>query len=142
MERPADSVRSDALQAGRRGALPVIRRNERGLRGWPMARGRPRCADNQQTTRRLPVDADSTGGTTKVRTLHGPPARSALDLRDVTMRNRIAISPMCQYSAIDGMASDYHFAHLARFAMGGAGLVMVEATAVTAQGRITHGCLA
>ncbi|MGY6569930.1 MAG: NADH:flavin oxidoreductase/NADH oxidase [Salinarimonas sp.] len=66
---------------------------------------------------------------------------SALDLRDVTMKNRIAISPMCQYSAIDGIASDYHFAHLARFAMGGAGLVMVEATAVTAQGRITHGCL-
>lgn len=65
---------------------------------------------------------------------------SALSLRDVTMKNRIAISPMCQYSAIDGMVGDYHFAHLARFALGGAGLVMVEATAVTAQGRITHGC--
>jgi 2,4-dienoyl-CoA reductase-like NADH-dependent reductase (Old Yellow Enzyme family) len=62
-----------------------------------------------------------------------------LALRGVTLPNRIAISPMCQYSAVDGMANDWHVAHLGRFAMGGAGLVFVEATAVEARGRITHG---
>jgi 2,4-dienoyl-CoA reductase-like NADH-dependent reductase (Old Yellow Enzyme family) len=46
---------------------------------------------------------------------------------------------MCQYSADDGMANDWHFVHLGRFALGGAGIVMVEATAVTKDGRITHG---
>lgn len=60
-------------------------------------------------------------------------------LREVTLRNRVVISPMCQYSAKDGVASDWHFAHLARFALGGAGLVFVEATAVRREGRITHG---
>jgi 2,4-dienoyl-CoA reductase-like NADH-dependent reductase (Old Yellow Enzyme family) len=62
-----------------------------------------------------------------------------LTLREVALRNRIVISPMCQYSARDGMANDWHFAHLARFALGGAGLVFVEATAVKREGRITHG---
>lgn len=64
-----------------------------------------------------------------------------LALRGVTLRNRIVISPMCQYSAVDGVANDWHFAHLARFALGGAGLVFVEATAVDRDGRITHGDL-
>jgi 2,4-dienoyl-CoA reductase-like NADH-dependent reductase (Old Yellow Enzyme family) len=59
--------------------------------------------------------------------------------RGVTLPNRIVISPMCQYSAIDGMANDWHLVHLGKFAQGGAGSVMVEATAVTAEGRITHG---
>jgi 2,4-dienoyl-CoA reductase-like NADH-dependent reductase (Old Yellow Enzyme family) len=59
--------------------------------------------------------------------------------RGVTLPNRIVISPMCQYSAIDGMAGDWHLVHLGKFAQGGAGSVMVEATAVTAEGRITHG---
>lgn len=62
-------------------------------------------------------------------------------LRSVTLRNRLAVSPMCQYSARDGFASDYHLIHLGRFAMGGFGLVMVEATAVLPEGRITHGDL-
>jgi len=62
-------------------------------------------------------------------------------LREVKLRNRIAISPMCQYSAKDGVANDWHFAHLARFALGGAGLIFVEATAVRREGRITHGDL-
>ncbi|MEM7429247.1 MAG: NADH:flavin oxidoreductase/NADH oxidase [Pseudomonadota bacterium] len=64
---------------------------------------------------------------------------SPLDLRSVRLRNRVVISPMCQYSARDGMPADWHFAHLARFATGGAGLVFTEASAVVAEGRITHG---
>jgi 2,4-dienoyl-CoA reductase-like NADH-dependent reductase (Old Yellow Enzyme family) len=60
-------------------------------------------------------------------------------LRGVTAKNRILISPMCQYSAVDGVASDWHLVHLGKFAQGGAGIVMVEASAVTAEGRITHG---
>lgn len=51
------------------------------------------------------------------------------------------ISPMCQYTAADGVASDYHLAHYGRFALGGAGLVILEATAVVPEGRITHGDL-
>lgn len=66
---------------------------------------------------------------------------SPLDLRSVRLPNRIVISPMCQYSAEDGMANDWHFAHLAKFAMGGAGLVFTEAAAVRDDGRITHGDL-
>ncbi len=62
-------------------------------------------------------------------------------LRGVTARNRLVVSPMCQYSAGAGLANDWHFAHLARFALGGFGMVMVEATAVTPEGRITHGDL-
>ncbi len=60
-------------------------------------------------------------------------------LREVTLRNRIVLSPMCTYSAHDGMASDWHALHLGQFALGGAGIVFVEATAVTEQGRITYG---
>ncbi len=66
---------------------------------------------------------------------------SPLTLRGLTLRNRTVVSPMCQYSALDGMAQDWHFAHLGQFAMGGFGLVFTEATAVMAEGRITHGDL-
>ena len=62
-----------------------------------------------------------------------------LALRGVTLKNRIVISPMCQYSAVDGHANDWHLVHLGRFALGGAGMVFTEATAVEARGRITHG---
>lgn len=61
-------------------------------------------------------------------------------LKSVTLRNRIAVPPMCQYSAIDGVTNDWHRAHYASIARGGAGLVIVEATAVTPEGRITPGC--
>jgi 2,4-dienoyl-CoA reductase-like NADH-dependent reductase (Old Yellow Enzyme family) len=64
---------------------------------------------------------------------------SPLTIRGVTLRNRIGMSPMCQYCAEDGMAGDWHLVHLGSRAAGGAGLVMVEATAVTAQGRISPG---
>lgn len=61
-------------------------------------------------------------------------------LKDVTLRNRIAVPPMCQYSADDGLTNDWHLAHYTQLARGGAGLVIVEATAVSPEGRITPGC--
>jgi len=60
-----------------------------------------------------------------------------LTLRGVTLRNRIGISPMCQYSSVDGFPNDWHLAHLGARAAGGAGLVLTEATAVEARGRIS-----
>ena len=61
-------------------------------------------------------------------------------LKDITLRNRIAVPPMCQYSADDGHTNDWHLAHYTQLARGGAGLVIVEATAVSPEGRITPGC--
>jgi len=66
-----------------------------------------------------------------------PDLFSPLTLRGVTFRNRIAVSPMCQYSCTDGFATDWHLVHLGSRAVGGAGLVMMEATAVSAEGRIS-----
>jgi len=60
-----------------------------------------------------------------------------LRLRDLTLANRIVVSPMCQYSSVDGFFNDWHFVHLATRAVGGAALVFAEASAVTAEGRIT-----
>jgi 2,4-dienoyl-CoA reductase-like NADH-dependent reductase (Old Yellow Enzyme family) len=60
-----------------------------------------------------------------------------LRLRDVTFANRIFVSPMCQYSSVDGFSNDWHFVHLASRAVGGAGLVFTEASAVAADGRIS-----
>lgn len=62
-----------------------------------------------------------------------------ITLRGITLRNRIVVSPMCQYSAEDGFVTDWHFVHLGKFAQGGAGAVFVEATAVEPRGRITYG---
>jgi len=61
-------------------------------------------------------------------------------LKDVTLRNRIAVPPMCQYSADDGFTNDWHWVHYPALARGGAGLVIVEATGVSPEGRITPGC--
>jgi 2,4-dienoyl-CoA reductase-like NADH-dependent reductase (Old Yellow Enzyme family) len=61
----------------------------------------------------------------------------SFQLRDVTLRNRIGVSPMCQYSAQDGFVNDWHMVHLGSYANGGAGLVIWEATAVEARGRIS-----
>lgn len=66
---------------------------------------------------------------------------SPFTLKDVTLRNRIAIPPMCQYSAVDGVANDWHAVHYASLSRGGAGLLIVEATAVSPEGRITPACL-
>lgn len=62
-----------------------------------------------------------------------------LSIRGVTLKNRIAVSPMCQYSSTEGLANDWHLVHLGSRAVGGAGLVFVEATAVTRDGRISPG---
>jgi 2,4-dienoyl-CoA reductase-like NADH-dependent reductase (Old Yellow Enzyme family) len=66
---------------------------------------------------------------------------SPLKLGPIELPNRIVVSPMCQYSASDGSASDWHLQHLMQFAIGRAGMIAVEATAVERRGRITHGCL-
>ena len=65
----------------------------------------------------------------------------SLKLRDIVLPNRIGLPPMCQYSAHDGVAADWHFVHYGTRATGGAGLMIVEATAVTAEGRISPGDL-
>jgi len=73
-----------------------------------------------------------------------PPPVSLLDpltIRGVTLRNRIVMSPMCQYSSIDGLADDWHLVHLGSRAVGGAGLVMTEAAAIAPEGRISPGDL-
>jgi 2,4-dienoyl-CoA reductase-like NADH-dependent reductase (Old Yellow Enzyme family) len=62
-------------------------------------------------------------------------------LGSLSLPNRIAVAPMCQYSADDGSATDWHLAHWLSMAMSGAGMITMEATAVERRGRITHGCL-
>jgi 2,4-dienoyl-CoA reductase-like NADH-dependent reductase (Old Yellow Enzyme family) len=64
---------------------------------------------------------------------------SPYTLRGVTLRNRVTVAPMCQYSSVDGLPSDWHLVHLGSFARGGAGLVLQEATSVVPEGRITPG---
>ncbi len=64
-----------------------------------------------------------------------------LTLRGLTLKNRVVISPMCQYSAVEGMPNDWHLVHLGKLASGGAGLLFTEAAAVDRDGRITHGDL-
>ena len=65
---------------------------------------------------------------------------SQKELRSLKLKNRIVVSPMCQYSAVEGHIQDWHIAHHSRFALGGMALSFVEATGVTPEGRITHGC--
>lgn len=62
---------------------------------------------------------------------------SPLPIRGITLKNRIAVSPMCMYSSQDGFATDWHLVHLGSRAVGGAGLIIFEATAVVPEGRIT-----
>jgi 2,4-dienoyl-CoA reductase-like NADH-dependent reductase (Old Yellow Enzyme family) len=62
-------------------------------------------------------------------------------MRGLTLANRIVVSPMCEYSAVDGSATDWHVIHLGHLALSGAGLLVIEATAVEAQGRISRECL-
>jgi len=69
-----------------------------------------------------------------------PPVFTPFRLRDMTVPNRFVVSPMCQYSAKDGTPDDWHLVHLGSRAVGGAGLLIAEATAVTPDGRITPGC--
>jgi 2,4-dienoyl-CoA reductase-like NADH-dependent reductase (Old Yellow Enzyme family) len=69
-----------------------------------------------------------------------PKLFTPLELGGITLPNRVVISPMCQYSADDGSANDWHLAHFGSMACSGAGLFVVEKTNVTREGRITHGC--
>ncbi len=84
-------------------------------------------------TDRHGVPRDSTGK---------PPAPMfvPLQLRDMHLDNRVVVSPMCQYSAVDGLVNDWHLVHLAGRAIGAAGLVFTEMTNISAEGRITQGC--
>jgi 2,4-dienoyl-CoA reductase-like NADH-dependent reductase (Old Yellow Enzyme family) len=72
--------------------------------------------------------------------LNLPSLFTPLEIRGVALRNRIVLSPMCQYYATDGAVTDWHLAHHARFALGGLGAALVEATSVTPEGRSTYGC--
>ena len=69
-----------------------------------------------------------------------PPMFTPYAVRGLTLKNRVVVSPMAQYSAVDGVAGDYHLVHLGARAMGGAGMVFAEMTCVSAEGRITPGC--
>ena len=69
-----------------------------------------------------------------------PPMFQPLQLRGMTVPNRVVVSPMCQYSAKDGLPNDWHLVHLGSRAIGGAGLVFTEMTDVSAEARISHGC--
>jgi anthraniloyl-CoA monooxygenase len=69
-----------------------------------------------------------------------PPMFTPFKVRDVVLKNRVVVSPMAQYSAVDGLAADYHLVHLGARAMGGASLVFTEMTCVSADARITPGC--
>jgi len=69
-----------------------------------------------------------------------PPMFTPFTVRSITLKNRVVVSPMAQYSAVDGTVGDYHLVHLGARAMGGAALVMAEMTCTSADGRITKGC--
>ncbi len=69
-----------------------------------------------------------------------PPMFTPYTVRSVTLKNRVLVSPMAQYSAVDGIAGEYHLVHLGARAMGGAAMVFAEMTCVTPEGRITPGC--
>ncbi len=69
-----------------------------------------------------------------------PPMFTPYQQRSVRLKNRVVVSPMAQYSAVDGLVGDYHLVHLGARAMGGAGLVFAEMTCVSPEGRITPGC--
>lgn len=69
-----------------------------------------------------------------------PPMFTPFTVRSVTLKNRVVVSPMAQYSCVDGLPADYHLVHLGARAMGGAGLVMAEMTCTSADARITPGC--
>jgi 2,4-dienoyl-CoA reductase-like NADH-dependent reductase (Old Yellow Enzyme family) len=97
--------------------------------------GQPAAPSRQPTLHGCPASTDHDREVPEIDLL------SPLTIRGVTLRNRIVMSPMCQYIAKDGFASDWHLVHLGSRAAGGVALAIVEATAVTPQGRITPGDL-
>mgnify|MGYP001060665281 CR=1 FL=1 len=84
--------------------------------------------------------ARRSGIDTSVRKQSVPPMFTPYTVRGVTLKNRVVVSPMAQYSCVDGLPADYHMVHLGARAMGGAGLVMTEMTCVSPDARITPGC--
>src|SRR6478609_3298263 len=66
---------------------------------------------------------------------------SPLKIKNIELKNRIVVSPMCEYSSVDGFANNWHLVHLGARAVGGAGLIITEATAVSPEGRISPGDL-
>ena len=68
------------------------------------------------------------------------PLFSSLKIKSKTFRNRVVLSPMCQYKAYDGIVNDWHFQHYSRFAFSGLGAAFIEATGISPEGRIGHGC--
>jgi len=69
-----------------------------------------------------------------------PPIFTPFKLRDLVLENRVVVSPMCQYSAVDGLVTDWHLVHLGSRAVGGAGLIVTEMTCIAPEARITPGC--
>ena len=96
-------------------------------------------AQTPSSDKSLHVAGGCTAGTDHDREVPESDLLSPLVIRGVRLRNRIVMSPMCQYSAVDGMPNDWHFVHLGSRAAGGVAVVFVEATAVTAEGRISPG---
>jgi 2,4-dienoyl-CoA reductase-like NADH-dependent reductase (Old Yellow Enzyme family) len=95
--------------------------------------------DSTTQATELPAGHGCTAGADHDRKIPEIDLLTPVTFRGVTLRNRIAMSPMCQYSAVEGMANDWHLVHLGSRAAGGVSLVMVEATAVTRDGRISPG---
>ncbi|NOT31965.1 MAG: bifunctional salicylyl-CoA 5-hydroxylase/oxidoreductase [Planctomycetes bacterium] len=94
-----------------------------------------------ELVRRVTQDfAEQNGLACATRDVAPPPLFAPLTLRSLCLANRIVVSPMCQYSAVDGAVGDWHLVHLGSRAVGGAGLVLAEMTDVSAAGRITLGC--
>jgi 2,4-dienoyl-CoA reductase-like NADH-dependent reductase (Old Yellow Enzyme family) len=97
--------------------------------------------DHADNSTQMPFTGGCQAGVDHDREVPETDLLSPLTIRCVTFRNRIVMSPMCQYIAKDGLADDWHLVHLGSRAAGGVALVIAEATAVTANGRITHGDL-
>jgi anthraniloyl-CoA monooxygenase len=107
---------------------------------WEEQERRFAAAGGQGWPARLPLEAhedDVDGGSGERAPV---PLFAPLRLGELTLPNRIVVSPMCQYSAADGVPGDWHLVHLGARATGGAGLVITEMTDVSPEGRITHGC--
>jgi 2,4-dienoyl-CoA reductase-like NADH-dependent reductase (Old Yellow Enzyme family) len=101
------------------------------------ARIGPLRYDDWLRARRTVINAQEREGAVRM----SSPLFTPFDLGPIRLPNRIVVAPMCQYSADDGCANDWHLQHWMQYAFSGAGLFMVEATAVERHGRITHGCL-
>lgn len=99
-----------------------------------------RTRDAALVTNAMACWADEQGVARDSRGAPVPPAYTPFTLRGLTLPNRVVVSPMCQYSAVDGVPGDWHLVHLGSRAVGGAGLVIAEMTNVEADGRISKGC--